>query len=67
MPEVASPLDVDPTEDYPLDAYTRLCRACSQAYQADDYDDPDLGGPPWQQAIGPCCHANPGSPTLEAV
>lgn len=38
-----------------------------QAYQTDDYDDHDLGGPPWQQAIGPCCHTNPSSPILEAV
>ena len=40
-----------------VDAYTRNCPSCGQAFQVDDYDDPD-GNFVWGQFEGPCCFAD---------
>lgn len=45
--------DTQAKNDELTDVYTQTCCACKKTFQADSYDDPINGGPPWRQAL--CC------------
>ena len=46
-------------KNYEFDVYTRVCRRCDDyLYQADNYDDPLVGGP-WAQEQCPMCYDGP--------